>query len=82
MTSSFTGVLRKCKEKQNNIWNGVYMNIIHGIWHLILYRIKLLSESDESPGGCAIQLIGDKCEALLSLKVRKNNSIISDHQFS
>jgi len=31
-------------------------------------EIKLLSESEEAPGGCAIQLVGDKCEVLLSLK--------------
>ena len=40
----------------------VYFNFFHR-------RIKLLGENEEAPGGCAIQLVGDKCEVLLSLKV-------------
>jgi len=31
-------------------------------------EIKLLGKNEEAPGGCAIQLVGDKCEVLLSLK--------------
>ncbi|XP_066910854.1 valine--tRNA ligase-like [Clytia hemisphaerica] len=31
-------------------------------------EIQLLGEKEEAPGGCAIQLVGDKCEVLLSLK--------------
>jgi len=31
-------------------------------------EINMLKEGDPLPGGCAVQLIGDKCEVLLSLK--------------
>jgi len=31
-------------------------------------EITLLGSTENSPGGCGVQLIGDKCEVLLSLK--------------